>query len=398
MSNFKKTPARAAGAKAGSKSPKHRGYRADAAAPAPGKAKPSRGGAPKKTRWTVEERAARNDRRDSSDRAPRSDSKFYPSKEERTFTPHDDVVLERLEAQAIEATDVDGVTFADLGLGDNISRALADLGAISPFPIQAATIPIALTGRDVLGRGKTGSGKTIAFSAPLVERLMENGGGNGRKPGRKPRALILAPTRELALQLDRTIQPIARSVGLFTTQIYGGVPQHRQVTALQRGVDIVIGTPGRIEDLIDQGRLDLSEVTVTVLDEADHMCDLGFLGPVQRIIRETARGGQKMLFSATLDKGVASLVAEFLVQPSVHEVAGEDQASSTIDHRVLLIEQSDKRAVGGKRGNKQPNGVGSAVDCRHSSHARNPTRRLRRTHSRTPQNRRNKNVTHVVIM
>jgi superfamily II DNA/RNA helicase len=174
---------------------------------------------------------------------------------------------------------------------------------------------------------------------------MENGAGKGRKPGRKPRALILAPTRELALQIDRTIQPIARSVGVFTTQIYGGVPQHRQVTALQRGVDIVIGTPGRIEDLIDQGRLDLSDVVITVIDEADHMCDLGFLEPVQRILKDTSPGGQKLLFSATLDKGVASLVNEFLVNPSVHEVAGEDQASSTIDHRVLLIEQRDKRSI-----------------------------------------------------
>ena len=203
---------------------------------------------------------------------------------------------------------------------------------------------------DVLGRGKTGSGKTIAFGAPLVERPMENGGAKGRKPGRRPRVLILAPTRELALQIDRTIQPIARSVGLFTTQIYGGVPQHRQVTALQRGVNIVIGTPGRIEDLIDQGRLDqgrlnLSDVTITVLDEADHMCGLGFLEPVQRILNETAPDGQKLLFSATLDKGVAALVDEFLVNPSVHEVAGEDQAHTTIDHRVLLIEQSDKRAI-----------------------------------------------------
>lgn len=426
MSSFKKSPARAAGAKAGSKSPKHRGYRPDATAPAPAKAKASRAGGPKKGRWTAEERAARGraeqrprgegadrgarrdsaapargedrrrdwtppserpaakrrygtapaegrdkrsgrsdraggydrtdraprrnaddraPRRDYADRAPRSDSKFYPTREERTFSPQVDIVLDRLEADAIEATDVDGVTFGDLGLGGNITRALAELGAASPFPIQAATIPIALTGRDVLGRGKTGSGKTIAFGAPLVERLMENGGGKGRKPGRKPRALILAPTRELALQIDRTVQPIARSVGLFTTQIYGGVPQHRQVTALQRGVDIVIGTPGRIEDLIDQGRLDLSEVTITVLDEADHMCDLGFLEPVQRILNLTARGGQKMLFSATLDKAVASLVEEFLVQPSVHEVAGEDQASSTIDHRVLLIEQNEKRQI-----------------------------------------------------
>jgi superfamily II DNA/RNA helicase len=258
---------------------------------------------------------------------------------------HEDVVLERLEAEAIQASDVVGVTFAELGLGANIVRELAALGAVSPFPIQAATIPDVLTGMDVLGRGKTGSGKTIAFGAPLVERLLLNDGAKGRKPGRNPRALILAPTRELALQIDRTIQPIARSVGLFTTQIYGGVPQHRQVTALQRGVDIVIGTPGRIEDLVEQGRLDLSSVTVTVLDEADHMCDLGFLEPVQRILRLTAPGGQRLLFSATLDSGVATLVDEFLESPSVHEVAGEDQASSTIDHRVLLIDQRDKRAI-----------------------------------------------------
>lgn len=444
MSSFKKSPARPARAaaparKAGSKSPKHRGYR-PADAPA----------APAKKRWNADDRAKRaeaprtdrrpdwqpggtkprtnraddrkastdrtNDRRSSgersstyrdhrSDRAdraeprrssenraeprrfdsdrteprrssagrssayrdqrparhdrdqrpqredrPRRDSDFYPKRDAATtregrFTAHEDVVLERLEADAIQAADVDGVTFADLGLGANIVRELSTLGAESPFPIQAATIPDVLKGMDVLGRGKTGSGKTIAFGAPLVERLMENGGAKGRKPGRNPRALILAPTRELALQIDRTIQPIARSVGLFTTQIYGGVPQHRQVTALQRGVDIVIGTPGRIEDLIEQGRLDLSDVTITVLDEADHMCDLGFLEPVQRILNETAPGGQKLLFSATLDKGVASLVDEFLVNPSVHEVAGEDQASSTIDHRVLLIEQSDKRAI-----------------------------------------------------
>ena len=163
--------------------------------------------------------------------------------------------------------------------------------------------------------------------------------------GRKPRALILAPTRELALQIDRTVQPIARSVGLFTTTVVGGVPQYKQVSALQRGVDIVIATPGRVEDLVEQGRLDLSNVFITVLDEADHMCDLGFLEPVQRILDETKEGGQKLLFSATLDKGVATLVKQYLVEPAVHEVAGEDQASSSIDHRVLLIEQRDKRQI-----------------------------------------------------
>ena len=287
--------------------------------------------------------------------APRRDSDYYPAKRfgndsERTghtagFQPHEDVVLERLEAQVITATETSGKTWKDLGIGDNMSRQLALMGAESPFPIQAATIPDVLAGKDVLGRGKTGSGKTIAFGAPLVERLMENMGGAGRKPGRKPRALILAPTRELAMQIDRTIQPIARSVGMNTTTIVGGVPQYKQVSTLQRGVDIVIATPGRVEDLIEQGRLDLSEVYVTVLDEADHMCDLGFLEPVQRILGATKAGGQKLLFSATLDKGVATLVKQFLKAPAVHEVAGEDQASSTIDHKVLLIEQRDKTRI-----------------------------------------------------
>ncbi|WP_448811375.1 DEAD/DEAH box helicase [Agromyces bauzanensis] len=309
---------------------------------------------------------------DRNDRAPRRDldrpgfaesgrraSDFYPSKDQgHRFEPADDVVLERLEAEAIQADEVDGVTFADLGLGGNVVRVLRELGAESPFPIQAATIPVVLEGRDVLGRGKTGSGKTIAFGAPTVERLMklwtESGKSGGkRQMGRKPRALILAPTRELALQIDRTVQPIAQSVGLFTTQIYGGVPQGRQVGALQRGVDIVIGTPGRIEDLIEQRRLDLSEVVVTVVDEADHMCDLGFLEPVQRILRRTAAGGQKLLFSATLDSGVATLVDEFLVDPAVHEVAGEDQASSTIEHRVFVIENREKRDIVAQLANRE---------------------------------------------
>ncbi|WP_241978355.1 DEAD/DEAH box helicase, partial [Cryobacterium sp. Hz9] len=326
-----------------------------------------RSSAPRTERPSYGDRAPRSfedraPRRSNDDRPPRrdfgndrpsrsddGDSKFYPKRSENgakpSFAGGDDVVLERLEAIATTASDVVGVTFGDLGLGENIVRELAALGAPSPFPIQAATIPDVLAGRDVLGRGKTGSGKTIAFGAPLVEKLMENNGAKDRKMARKPRALILAPTRELALQIDRTVQPIARSVGLFTTQIYGGVPQYRQVSALQRGVDIIIGTAGRIEDLIDQGRLDLSEVVVTVLDEADYMCDLGFLEPVQRILRQTKAGGQKLLFSATLDKGVASLVKEFLTNPAVHEVAGEDQSSSTIDHRVLVIEHRDKGRI-----------------------------------------------------
>jgi superfamily II DNA/RNA helicase len=314
--------------------------------------RPSYGDRPQRSeRPSYGDRPERTERPSYGDRPQRSNdrgSDFYPKRDDRPTTGHapvDDVVLERLEAQATTAVEVEGVSFKDLGLGDNIERQLQSMGALSPFPIQAATIPDVLAGKDVLGRGKTGSGKTIAFGAPVVERLMENGGAKGRKPGRLPRALILAPTRELAMQIDRTVQPIARAVGLNTTTVFGGVPQFKQVSALQRGTDIVIATPGRLEDLVEQGRLDLSKVTITVLDEADHMCDLGFLEPVQRILRLVADGGQRLLFSATLDKGVAQLVNEFLVNPSVHEVAGEDQASSTIDHRVLLIEQRDKREI-----------------------------------------------------
>ncbi|WP_439693755.1 DEAD/DEAH box helicase [Curtobacterium sp. SP.BCo] len=298
-------------------------------------------------RFDRDDRAPR--RFDRDDRAPRRfDRDDRDRTERKPFVPADDVKLEKLQAEATVAADVEGVTFGDLGIGGNISRALQELGASSPFPIQAATIPDVLAGKDVLGRGRTGSGKTIAFGAPLVEKLMENGGGTKRKMGRAPRALILAPTRELALQIDRTVQPIARSVGLFTTQIYGGVPYGRQEGALQRGVDIIVGTPGRVQDLMNKGKLDLSEVVISVLDEADHMCDLGFLEPVQEILSATAEvtpagnRAQKLLFSATLDAQVASLVEEFLHEPSVHEVAGEDQASSTIDHRVLVVEQRQK--------------------------------------------------------
>ncbi|MGO2112833.1 MAG: DEAD/DEAH box helicase [Pseudoclavibacter sp.] len=257
----------------------------------------------------------------------------------------DDIVYERLEASAITPEMAEGVTFEDLGFGVRIVESLAALGAAAPFPIQVATIPDALAGRDVLARGRTGSGKTIAFGAALVERLLVTKPRDQRGTrvvGRAPRGLIVAPTRELALQIDRTVQPIARSVGLFTTQVYGGVPQQRQVGGLKRGVDIVIGTPGRVEDLHRQGHLDLSKIAITVLDEADLMCDLGFLESMRRILRLVGRDGQRMLFSATLDSAVRGLVAEFLVEPAVHEVAGEDRAHADIDHRVLVVDRGDR--------------------------------------------------------
>lgn len=264
-------------------------------------------------------------------------------KPERTATPS--VAHQRLDAQAVAPGDLADATFGDLGLGQNIVKALDELGARYPFAIQAATIPPILEGRDVLARGRTGSGKTIAFGAPLVESVLRSQAGQKREIGRAPRALILAPTRELALQIDATIQPIARSVGLFTTQIYGGVSHGRQLGALKKGVDIVIGTPGRIEDLVEQRALDLSAIRVTVLDEADHMCELGFVEPVQRLLRRTPRRSQKLLYSATLDREVEALVAEFLADPAVYEVAGETQASAAIDHRVLVIDHRDKPEI-----------------------------------------------------
>ncbi len=294
-----------------------------------------------------DERPRRDDRAPRSDRfdeQPRRDSTYYPSKDANPFEPKEDVVLERLEATSIRAEDVEGVSFTDLGLGAGIAGALKSMGAESPFPIQAATIPDVIAGRDVLGRGRTGSGKSIAFGAPIVEMLLRNRP-ERREIGRAPRALVLAPTRELAQQLNHTIMGLGRAVGVFTTVIVGGVKQDRQVEALRRGVDIVIGTPGRIEDLVEQRRLNLGAVEVAVVDEADHMCELGFLEPVQRILRRTKPGSQKLLFSATLDAEVQTIVKEFLPEPAVHEVAGEEQSTSTIDHQVLVTDRYDKDAV-----------------------------------------------------
>lgn len=292
------------------------------------------------------ERAGRYER-SSGERPGRPARSFddRPRQSERSSRPViPSVVHDALAAIQVTADSAEGLQFGDLGLGSRIVDTIRELGAATPFALQAATIPVALTGRDVLGRGRTGSGKTIAFAAPLVERLLQmSKNGVKRAIGRAPRALILAPTRELALQIDRTVQPIARSVGLFTTQVYGGVPLGRQIGALERGVDIVIGTPGRIEDLIARRKLDVSQVMISVVDEADHMSELGFIEPLERILSATSPNGQRLLFSATLDAGVSNIVRQFLRDPAVFEVAGENQESSTIDHQVWVVDQRDKR-------------------------------------------------------
>ena len=257
----------------------------------------------------------------------------------------EDTTLSRYPATVITPDTPTAELFTDLGIHQAMADALSAMGASRPFPIQSATIPEALTGRDILARGHTGSGKTIAFGAALVSRLAVKKSGGRREYGRAPVALILAPTRELALQIDRTVQPLARTAGLFTTQIVGGVPQGRQVGALRRGVDIVIGTPGRLEDLIKQGVLDLSSVRITVVDEADHMAELGFLEPLQRLLRQTQGGGQKLFFSATLDTQVAALVDEFLVGPAVFELQDKAGDSHDISHHVFVINHRDKKDI-----------------------------------------------------
>lgn len=227
-------------------------------------------------------------------------------------------------------------TFAALGTPKAIADSLAADGIEEAFPIQVKTLPDTLAGRDVLGRGRTGSGKTIAFAIPLVARLAEREAKHFRKPGR-PMGLVLAPTRELATQINATIEPLAKAMGLNTTVIYGGISQARQEKALRAGVDIVIACPGRLEDLIRQRILTLEAVEVTVLDEADHMADLGFLPVVKKLMDMTPTQGQRLLFSATLDNGVDKLVNRYLSNPLTHSVDDPQAAVTTMEHHVLVV-------------------------------------------------------------
>lgn len=234
-------------------------------------------------------------------------------------------------------------TFADLGVPAVLVRTLADDGITSPFPIQTATLRDSLAGTDVLGRGRTGSGKTLAFAIPLVARTAAAG---RRTAPSRPRALVLAPTRELASQIDATIAPLAAAVGLSTTVVFGGVAQSRQVTALQRGADVLVACPGRLEDLLRQGLVSLDDVAVTVLDEADHMADLGFLPVVKRLLDRTPRTGQRLLFSATLDNGVDVLVKRYLTKPVEHAVDTAASPVAAMTHHLLEVADADtKKAV-----------------------------------------------------
>jgi superfamily II DNA/RNA helicase len=223
-------------------------------------------------------------------------------------------------------------TFTDLGVDEPLIEVLAARGITQPFPIQIETLPDTLAGRDVLGRGKTGSGKTLAFSIPMVSRLARH----PRHPSR-PSGLVLAPTRELASQITATLEPLAAINDLRVTTIFGGVPQGRQVAALKVGVDIVVACPGRLEDLMKQRLISLDSIEITVIDEADHMADLGFLPSVTRILAATPSGGQRLLFSATLDNGVDKLVNRFLHNAVLHSVDGSNSPVPEMTHHVFHV-------------------------------------------------------------
>jgi superfamily II DNA/RNA helicase len=230
-------------------------------------------------------------------------------------------------------------SFAALGVPTPLVDVLDDQGIAAPFPVQAATLPDALAGRDILGRARTGSGKTLGFSLPLVSRLA-----GGRSASGRPRGLVLVPTRELATQVSTVLRPLAGAMDLWVTTIYGGVSYGPQVNALRRGTDIVVATPGRLADLIGQAECDLSDVEITVIDEADQMADLGFLPIVNRLLETTPDDGQRMLFSATLDAAVDVLARRFLSDPVLHSV-DENSSPAEIEHHVLTVDGASRVAV-----------------------------------------------------
>ena len=232
------------------------------------------------------------------------------------------------------------MSFEKLGVHPALAQALADEGKTSPFPIQEATLPEAIAGRDILGRGQTGSGKTLAFGLAMMSRLA----GRTARPHR-PLGLVLAPTRELAVQISEVIAPLSRTVNLNSQVVAGGMPYMRQIQALKRGVPIIVATPGRLMDLLDKGHIDLSEVEITVLDEADQMADMGFLPSVKEILALTKKDGQRLLFSATLDRDVDTLVKMFLKNPITHSLENEKSTAGRMLHHILIMDQAHKDLI-----------------------------------------------------
>ncbi|MET8669689.1 DEAD/DEAH box helicase [Streptomyces tendae] len=243
-------------------------------------------------------------------------------------------------AEATSATEAPEPTFADLGLPEGVVRKLGQNGVTTPFPIQAATIPDALAGKDILGRGRTGSGKTLSFGLPTLATLA-----GGRTEKHKPRAVILTPTRELAMQVADALQPYGDVVGLRMKVVCGGTSMGNQIYALEKGVDILVATPGRLRDIINRGACSLENVQIAVLDEADQMSDLGFLPEVTELLDQVPAGGQRMLFSATMENEIKTLVDRYLKDPVSHEVDAAQGAVTTMSHHILVVKPKDKAPV-----------------------------------------------------
>ncbi|WP_431331157.1 DEAD/DEAH box helicase [Streptomyces sp. IPPR8] len=260
---------------------------------------------------------------------------------DHVVVPENADIPEAVENAGTEAAEAaPETTFADLGLPEGIVRKLAQNGVTTPFPIQAATIPDALAGKDILGRGRTGSGKTLSFGLPTLAQLA-----GGRTEKHKPRAVILTPTRELAMQVADALQPYGDVVGLRMKVVCGGTSMGNQIYALEKGVDILVATPGRLRDIINRGACSLENVEIAVLDEADQMSDLGFLPEVTELLDQVPAGGQRMLFSATMENEIKTLVDRYLKDPALHEVDAAQGAVTTMSHHILVVKPKDKAPV-----------------------------------------------------
>ncbi len=268
----------------------------------------------------------------------------HPVRPAQPARPEPYAELDQALSEAAARPEPDTQDFAELGLPERLIKALAAREIEAPFAIQRRALPDALAGRDVLGRAQTGSGKTLAFGLPLLARLASDGAGEpGRRHTKAPRGLVLVPTRELAQQVADVLGPLGRAIGVTVMTVYGGVAYTRQISRLRDGVDLVVATPGRLIDLLDQNACTLGEIEITVLDEADHMADLGFLPAVTRILDATPAGGQRMLFSATLDHRVGQLVTKYLSDPALHAVAPREEAATLAEHRVLVLPSHEEK-------------------------------------------------------
>ncbi|MEY3195815.1 MAG: hypothetical protein RL252_142 [Actinomycetota bacterium] len=305
---------------------------------------------PKKSSVAPDTRAANfraerpvRDRRNDSPAYARDDFKKHAKSHSNAavdFGADDNYISANLaDANLVDATPLTEITttFADLGIAAPLVNALSKQGIKHPFPIQIATLPDALAGHDILGRGQTGSGKTLAFGLALLNNL----NGKVAKP-HKPLALVLTPTRELAQQIDEVLMPLARSIGHESVVVAGGMSYSKQITAMRRGTAILVATPGRLIDLLNKGEVQLDQLQITVLDEADQMADMGFLPVVKEILDQAKLDGQRLLFSATLDRGVDSLVRQYLKNPKTHSLQNDRASVSTMEHYVLVMNPTDK--------------------------------------------------------